>query len=214
MEWDPAAGRVTRQVNFADGVPSLGTVLYALLGAESYRIDAPRRLLGAPVAGDWVVRKGSTLEARAAALEQVLREEAGLAVTIRRRRVPRELIVVSGTVGPTAAGTTVHLYSDQKDKDGPTTGNGSGIFLDFLRTMENMTGREVANESVTPLVQKIGWAAHTSGRVGDIPPKRGAAKLDMILANVSRQSGLQLRRETRPVDVWEVTANEPANEPE
>ncbi|HEV2294006.1 MAG TPA: sigma-70 family RNA polymerase sigma factor [Tepidisphaeraceae bacterium] len=211
VEWDPSAGRVTRQIGFAGGAASLGTILRAVLGAESYRIEAPRHLRRAVIPGDWVIRKGSTLEERAAALEQILGEQAGLAVTIRKRRVPRDAIVVSGTLNPTAAAATVHLYSDQKDTT--LSGKGSGVFPGFLQSLARLTGRQVVNESLTPLDRKIGWALHTSGRVGDMPPKRAAAKIDMILANVSRQSGLQFRRETRSVDVWEVTEKEPGNEP-
>jgi hypothetical protein len=41
-------------------------------------------------------------------------------------------------------------------------------------------------------------------------PKRAEAKLKLILENVAGQSGLELRREMRTVDAWEVTADEPS----
>ena len=46
---------------------------------------------------------------------------------------------------------------------------------------------------------------HTSGMMGEMAPKRAEAKLNLILANVARQSGLQLTREVRTADYWEVT---------
>jgi len=46
--------------------------------------------------------------------------------------------------------------------------------------------------------------------MGEMPPARAAAKLDLILANLSRQTGLRFARTTRPVEVWVVT---PENNP-
>jgi len=186
------------------GIDTVGNVMELVLGVESHEISAPRKLLDTAVHGDWVLREGSTTSQRARALEQVLREDANLLLKVERRRKHGDVIVIRGTL--TVVGRPVQIYSDKTDP-GEGEGGAAGPFSGFVHRLGQVTGCKVVNESSTAPDTQVQWASHASGYVSEnMPPKRAAAKIDLILTNVSRQSGLQLRRETRTVEVWEVTA--------
>ncbi|MDQ3441930.1 MAG: sigma-70 family RNA polymerase sigma factor [Planctomycetota bacterium] len=207
VEWDEQSRAVPELRVFNNVHPPLTSVIGSLLDVKQYELIGARQLLETPVEGDWVMRAGSTRAQRLIDLERVLREEAGLAVRITQRRMPQQVIVVRGTI--TSPETVVQLYSDRMHDDTPAKGVRNTLD-DVFRQLAMFTDHRVINETSVPAGQKIGFAPHTSAWVRNMPPKRAAAKLDLILANVARQSGLQLKREMRAVDVWEVTADEAA----
>jgi RNA polymerase sigma factor (sigma-70 family) len=205
LEWDPQLHKVPTLGIFNDEYSPLSSVFYSLLDIEDYELLGPSKLLQMQLEGDWIVRAGTTREQRLAEVERVLREDCGVPIRIVHRRLPQPVIVVSGTL--TAPGNVVQVYSDRMTGDKP--GEGTPTRLDdFFQLLARSTRHRVVNETSAPADQKIRWTMHTSGRIDNMPPKRAEAKLNLILANISRQSGLQLRREMRTVDVWEVTADE------
>lgn len=202
LEWDPNSRRVPTIGIFNNEYAPMSSVLYALLGAEGHEIVGPSKLLNTQVKGDWVVRAGSTEQQRAAEIQRVLRDDCRIAIRIAKRRGPQPVVVVSGTV--TSPGTVVQVYSDRMTGDAPGPGTQTKL-SEFLPHFARFIDHRIVNESSAPADQTIRWELHTSGMVGEMAPKRAEAKLNLILANVSRQSGLQLRREMRTVDYWEVT---------
>ena len=68
-----------------------------------------------------------------------------------------------------------------------------------------VTRKRVVNESAVPEQTKVRVALHTSALMGKMSPQRTAAKLDMILGNLSRQTGLTFARAPRPLETWVVT---------
>ncbi len=63
----------------------------------------------------------------------------------------------------------------------------------------------VVNEASVSADMQLEWVTHASARAGNMAPKRAAAKTELLLKNVSDQTGLQFSGEMRTVDVWEVT---------
>lgn len=187
---------------FENEKPTLGFLLQTLLRARSWDFDAPPGLLNTAVEGDWVFRASGTPAARVTAVRQVLAEQVGLSLTIERKRVNAEVIVVAGSMIPTEK--TVQVYSD-KLRDGRPVENGArNDFSDFLEQMQVMTRKRFVNESSVPSDLKLRVAMHQSGMMGPMAPQRAAAKLDLILANLSRQTGLRFTRATRPLELWVV----------
>jgi hypothetical protein len=176
------------------------------LDAQSYEIKAPAKLLDTAVLGDWLIRKDAPPADRAAALQRILRDECKLHVTIGRRRVADEVIVVTGAARMPAKG--VQLYSDRLNRDDDPAYADTGDFGRFLVNLAGLIDRQPINESSTPADAPVTWSSHSSAWVYDMAPKREAAKIDLLLANVAKQTGLTLRRETRQVDRWFVTSDE------
>jgi RNA polymerase sigma factor (sigma-70 family) len=197
--------------NMYHDAASLEETVCAVLGVPQTEVVGPAKLLATPIESDWVCRANATVAERAADLERILRDECGLKVKIRKKRLPQEVIVATGVV-TLAPGTAVQVYSDRMSGDRPSPDSLTSSVEEFLANLSVYVGRPVLNESATPPKQKLQWAMHTSGMVGEMAPKRAKVKADMILANVARQSGLQLRRESRPMDVWEVALDESPQE--
>lgn len=204
LVFDARKPRVMRIRGITPSDLTLGEVLGWVLDAPGYDVSADPKLLSRQVTGDWIINQAVPVADRVAPLQRILREECGVAVGIERRRVPAEVIVVSG--GATQTPTiSVQVYSDRMDATPPGEGAFDRDFAAFLDSISGLTSRSVINESSVPAKAKFSWDAHESAWVYNMPPKRAAAKIDMILANVSKQTGLTLRREVRQTEKWFVS---------
>lgn len=188
------------------GPPTLESVLNFALGLASFEYSGPDALLKREVTGDWIVRPDAPLPARVQALAHILTTALGRPIQFEKRPVEREVIVAKGTFtfGPLAAAQptkSVHLFSGAfAPKDG--CGGGLASLPEFLRILGNQIGIPVINQTHGPEAN-ANYANHRSGYLkmvyGDrIPPDR----LNSLLENVSRQTGLTFTREKRKVEVW------------
>ena len=154
--------------------------------------------------GDWIVREGTTLEARLEAFRRAVKDGLGRSIRCERRRVTRDVVVVSGRYAPRPVSKErpeLHLSADNRDIDSER-GGGEGTLDELLSSLSFITGLRFVNDATVPAGTKIRWTQHDSSL------ERG--RLAEMLANLSRRTSLEFRRQARAVDVWSVGEDRPS----
>ena len=193
---------------YLDG--TLKDVLERVIGLFDFEYDCSDEYLSLEIPGDWVVRIGSTRHERLAALQTILSRHTGAAWHVKKQRTTADVIRVTGRFGfrPLPVGTyddsRVHVFSDTLDLD-ESWGGGSGFLHDFLaRLSRTQIGLPIV-DATDPLVPPIyfRYGCHRSGYPAKLP--EGAEKdrkLQLLLSNLNRQTGLDFVRDQQPVDIW------------
>jgi hypothetical protein len=99
----------------------------------------------------------------------------------------------------------LHLSADNRDLDSEC-GGGEGTLDEVFSSLNFITGLRFVDEATVPTGTKIRWTQHDSSL------ERG--RLAEMLANLSRQTSLDFRRQERPVDVWWVSEDRPSSPPQ
>ncbi|MHB9071322.1 MAG: hypothetical protein ACYC54_13270 [Sedimentisphaerales bacterium] len=193
------------------GKETLYSVLREHLSIGADKLDVPEELMRIEVPGDWIVRKNSTVEQKLKALEKILSEEIGKDIRFEKRKVVRDAVVAVGKFkfhppSETYEHESVHLYSDKLDADESSGGGTADSVSDFLNKLANIINMPVIDETRNSKEIEIPYRHHSSSYLRrekyDAEKKR---KLDMLLANIKKQTELQFRIEKRPVEIWFVT---------
>jgi hypothetical protein len=186
----------------------LGEAIERIIGLSGFEYDLPKVLQDVNIPGDWVVRKGSSKEARLAAFEKIVREYTGRTIAFRESRVEREVVVARGVFHfqplPGAYNSSwIHVYSDRLDPD-TRGGGGSGSLAHFIRNLGDINiNQQVIDETQGNRDLQVHYGWHESGYVRQITDeKERAVKLRMVLDNLARQTGLTFTIERRIIVVW------------
>jgi beta-lactamase regulating signal transducer with metallopeptidase domain/Leucine-rich repeat (LRR) protein len=195
-------------MGFTDNL-SLQAVLHRTLGLESFECEGPEEMLSLQLPGDWIVRPGAPMREKLSALEQIVANDLGLSVRFEERSVQRDVIVADGKYEfhpePNAYNdTSVHIFADKLDPD-EGAGGGTGTVTKFLRWVGNRVGIPIINETEMPDEFELSWGNHRSSRLRRLLEPERSKKLDMVVANLARQTSLTFTKERREVDVWFVS---------
>ncbi len=196
---------------------TLDGVLRMIIQLSSYEFSGPDNLLAIQLPGDWIVRKNAAPEARLRALEKVLQTELRRSVHFEKRKVLRDVIIASGKYefhprSDVYNSKLVHLFSDKLDPD-ERSGGGTGSRNGFLRTIGDLIGIPVINQTQGPEVE-ISYGHHRSANLqreykDNIPPD----KIQLLLKNVARQTSLTFTRRPMQVEVWFLIENNKPPDP-
>jgi RNA polymerase sigma factor (sigma-70 family) len=198
LRWD---GAIRQRYPVGSSLPEILRHIAAEVGGylpphDVFEFAEGLRRLDVP--GDWIVREGTTVEARLEAFQRAVKEGLGWSIRCERRRVTRNVVVVSGRYAPRPISKEypgLHLSADNRDLDSEN-GGGEGTLDEILFSLNFITGLRFVDEAAVPAGTKIRWTQHDSslerGRVAE------------MLANLSRQTSLEFRRQERPVEVWSV----------
>jgi hypothetical protein len=138
------------------------------------------------------------VEARLEAFQRAVKKELGRSIRCERRRVTRDVVVVSGRYTPRQVSNErpeVHLSADNRDLESEI-GGGEGTLDELLSSRFRITGLRFIDDTTKSAGAKIRWVQHDSSL------ERG--RLAELLVNLSRQTSLEFRRQDRPVDIWSV----------
>jgi hypothetical protein len=179
-------------------------------GLGAAEITGPKKLLNTEVEGDFVIRVGVLPEKLVAELEQILRKEAKLDVELNFVDEPQDVLVAKGDFAMKRDSAIksadelrdlIFIYADARpngpgrNEDGPTGG-----LDEFLRDLGNYIGRRVINDVSTNPKRVLWW--------NRIVNREGAQSPDLVLKQISEQTGLTFRAERRTVRVLRI---EPAS---
>ena len=187
-----------------------------ILGVNRYEIDGAKELLDLSLPGDWIMRTDSPVEGRLKALESIIRSDTGQVIHFERRPVEREVAVARGSYAfhsePKAYDPMgVNIFADTLDTS-QGAGGGSGTLTEFLQWTGNLILIPILNETKETAALQVTWRNNHSSHLDRIPAADRPAKIDMVLANLAKQTSLQFTRERRSIDVWFVT-EQPASPP-
>ena len=194
------------------GTEDVRGVLRDVVGVAPHETNLPRELLGRNLPGDWVVRRPVSVEQRMAAFTQMLSQELGRTYRSEVRQIEREAIVVRGTyayhappgVDSELRGDTVHFYLGTPDKKPNGSGGSGGSFGAMFKHLEDLTRRAIIVETKLPGHGAGSYKDHSS-----LQPFYGeevdAASVDLLLANLAKQTSFELRREKRVLPTWVFT---------
>jgi hypothetical protein len=209
FHWDGAL--VNWGLGFTGGERPLDAVLRHNLSMGRDTFEGPEELLEIDVQGDWIVRKDSSVEQRLEALEKILEDETGREIRFVKRRVEREVIVAGGRYrfrGLPGKGRhgVVYMYSDIFDPDSGGGGGTAESVSEFLAALANRVGVPVIDRTESSGNNKIVYDHHRSSRLDRVTDELDRAKkLEMLLANLTKQTDLQFKISTEPVEIWFVT---------
>ena len=208
--WDNGLDTKDGQWKFRGSV-SLREAAERIAGLSRFEYEVAENLKDVNIPGDWVLRKGSPRELRIAALERIVQESTSRPIVFRELLVEREVIVARGTfrfqpLSGTYDDSWIHVYADQLEPE-ERSGGGSGSLERFIRSLGEVNfNRQVFDETQGDRDIEVNYGWHQSGYVRLIADeKEKAEKLQMVLDNVSRQTGLTFRIERRMVPTWVVT---------
>jgi len=101
---------------------------------------------------------------------------------------------------------SVHLYSDELDPDEGSGGGTADSVNDFILRLGSLVDMPVADHTESSKKILVPYRHHRSSYLRRIKDKaEKAGKLQMLLANLTKQTELQFRIEKRPVEVWFIT---------
>ena len=182
-----------------------------MLRLKSFEYDGPKELLNIELPGDWIIRDEVSQKVKLKALEELLAEELDRYIQFEKRIVEREVIVATGRFRfhplPAADNPNrVYMFSDKFE---PNAGGGGGTaesVAEFLGVLGNRVGVPVIDETEASKEMNIVYDHHRSAYLSKLTNiEEKAKKLEMLLANLTKQTELQFRIEKRPVEVWFIT---------
>ncbi len=206
LQWD--GGLTRRPIGVFSGEISLKTALEKIVGLSRFEYDIADGLSAIRFPGDWVIRKGTPKEQLLGAFQKAVQQYPQGNIRFDQYAIEGDVIVVSGTFRLTPlAGTyecsRIHVFSDKLDVD-ERGGGGSGSLDSFIRGLGDiLLDQHVIGEVENSADIEVRYGWHESGYLWKITDKTDKSrKLDMLLANLARQTGLKFERQRRLVNVW------------
>jgi hypothetical protein len=143
-------------------------------------------------------------------LERILNDRFKFGLRFAPAKLERDAIVVKGEFKfqPLPGATAEDGLSFTIDATDHETqnGGGSGDPTQMLKFLSDMSGRPVIDEREQKEGPKLVWyqreTALLDSRAATLP------KLDVILENLHKQTGLEFHREQRAIDGWKIRKSE------
>ena len=180
---------------------TVGGVIRQVLNIPTYKLEMSPADRKRPLKGDWVLRPNTTLEQKITDLTTILHRELNWPVHFEKRSATRPVYVATGTFAFTPApGDTLtrgtmyclHWYlGDSVPKQ--SNGMAAGTLQDLLISLSEHMDREIVDE--TGSKAQVFWAVHTPDRVV-------STNEELLLKNISAQSGITFAIEPRQVEYW------------
>jgi hypothetical protein len=209
-----------RMATYAGGMG--GTVQHALESVahiQHFDTMISPLLFNQQLPGDWVYRAGASNAQLTEGLSKVFRQRLGMVGSLVQKPIERDVIVASGTFAfaplPTTTTTTpttptvgqssepaIRFFRGKRSPGGKNYGVSHGTDGTFLPHIAMLTDVPVVNEAKFPPRAAITWCYEDSVYLRAPGAARDIAAEDEMLANLTRQTGLQFRRERRVVPTW------------
>lgn len=182
---------------------TLREVLSQSLKVNNYQIENLDSIPKIPLVGDWIIRKGTTLEQQLAALSRCLKQSVGSAITFEKKQVKREVLVANSVHDlklRSGRNSTVSVYSDSVSSE-RMAGGGAGTICKFLNALSKVLDIPVINEIGDANDLHISWTWYVSKHEITLDSLENPV-IKKILANISSQVSIDFTEGSREIDVW------------
>ena len=169
----------------------LESVLTGVVGVSAKHLAGDKRLLGVSVPGDFVVASDHDDEELLPLLEEALRR-VNVHVSLRFESQQKQVFVATGkyTVKPKdLVNNPLKICSERIFEASP--GGGAGSPRDFLERVSVRIGFLIIDQTDEPPEGTFEWRYNVS--------EVGRSNPDLILRNITAQTGIQFRWELRPI---------------
>jgi len=214
--WDGKIIRENRPL-FPGGI-SLKTAFERIIGLSKFQYDISDELSDMRIPGDWIARKGTTKEQLLRAFEKIIQDYTGRAIRFEQHQIERNVIVARGEfqfkpLSGAYDDYVIHVFSDKLDPD-ERGGGGSGTLDKFLRYLGDIPlNEQVINEATGSENIRVYYGWHYSGYLRKLTDEtEKMEKLEMLLGNLSRQTGLTFSRQRRIVEKWFISEGQVGKE--
>jgi hypothetical protein len=188
---------------------TLSSIIEATSGVQPCELDGNRTLWALRIPGDFVFRKKATLEQTLDALQKILADDLKLEVRFTLENLDRIVYVASGEFevrDDLLFEKGLILICGENRKSFQSQG---GKFEEFLGAVSYRIGRRIVSELKEPPKKGVGWSIAIDGSPEDfwkeIPPNdKFTADADLVLENVSKQTGLVFKKTKRNVRIIRV----------
>src|SRR5262249_27695552 len=179
-------------------------------GVRDSRVRAPPQELGgdeelrrARVSGDFIVREGAPAEKVIARLQEILRTECKLPVTLTFREAERKVFVARGkfklTPLPNQREGVVQVFAVQLVPDSGAGGGGGDLGRVF-QMLGGFIDRRIVSEVEGAPAGEFSWLFHQRSPSTQ-ETRRQDTNPEAVLHNVAVQTGLEFKEETRKARV-------------
>jgi ankyrin repeat protein/type II secretory pathway component GspD/PulD (secretin)/beta-lactamase regulating signal transducer with metallopeptidase domain len=212
FNWDGDLSIRGARVGSGIYIPRLKYALESVIGLGNREYDIPPDILSADMSGDWIVRKDTPQEDLLLALEQIIKEETGKEIDFVKQKVKTEVIIAKGKYNfqllPNITDGQYVLISTNKTDTYTGGGGGSGTLVEFLKWVGNRVEMNVIDETEAEGIE-LSWRNHNSSDLSrlnhDAEPYN--QRLNLLLNNLTLQTGLTFSRKTATVEKWFISEN-------
>ncbi len=206
-----------RGMKFGSGdCDSLSGVLSSVAQLKTQMVDGPDDLLATNISGDWVIREGLASDQAVKDLEAILQKELSLPIKLEFREVERPVYVARGMYHHTPlpgqpAKEKLYLTDETIETDpieifgkqlvpNSGSGGGTGNYREFLDWLGRWISTPILSEVESQPKNQISWRLHgQSPQTAQTRDEDHAPQL--VLPNITAQTGLTFSQETRPVKI-------------
>ena len=208
-----------KSARIGSGIPRLNSILESVIGLGKFEYDIPIELLQIDMSGDWIVRKDTPTEALMKDLKEIVKNEAAREIDFVKKKVETEVIIAKGKydfkpLPGVKEGNYILICTDKMDTY-IGGGGGSGTVSKFLRWVGNRINMYIIDETESEDI-KIYWRNHDSSNLRRLSHNKElySERLDMLLSNLTRQTGLTFERKTAAVEKWFIAEEGAINTPQ
>jgi len=212
FNWDGDLSIRGARVGSGIYIPRLKSTLESVIGLGNREYDIPPDILSADMSGDWIVRKNTPQEELLQALEQIVKDETSRDIHFVKQKVETEVIIAKGKYNfqllPNITDGQYVLICTNNTNTYTGGGGGSGTLDKFLRWVGNRVGMNIIDETEAEGVE-LSWRNHDSSELSRMnhDAKPYNQRLDLLLKNLSQQTGLKFERKTAKVEKWFISEN-------
>jgi hypothetical protein len=186
----------------------LASLAQRLCGVMTSQLEIPSTIEGInSIAGDWIFRPTATVADRMDGLGAAVGEALNKKLRFEKQQVDRDVVLVSGTYafkpleGSTATG--VQLFIDRQDPSPRTT---QTSLPSLFSQLTSYTGVQFVSEipsgsanSIVPIgIHQSLLQARAAA------PVLSDEQLQPLLDNLSKQTGLEFKKDKRKTDIWKL----------
>lgn len=198
FKWED--GRVVPWGSHAGGA-DLASILHYLTELDPFEIEGDAELKSLIIPGDLVVDVNATREQIVRRLQEILHHELKQNLRLALRRINREVYVARGNFKFTSIDgkrTQIEIYGQELSTS--HFGRGSGDLDKLLQWVARWIERPVLNEVTSPPTERMTWYYNLKYPFTD-EERRLATDPNLVLKNLSKQTGLEFTKETRLMPV-------------
>jgi len=180
--------------------PHLENVLGAVLRMSRYEFYGADELLASTLPGDWVLRKGVSLESQLTALEPILHETTGRHIRFEKQWVTNDVVIVRGRTVP-GKEQIIDVFAENRNY---FSGGGicRGTFERFLEYLGDRLNVRFASEVQAPNQASLCcWTPHPDSDCLHAGDRRGEI-IGKVLGNLGKQTSLSFSLRRTPALVW------------